>query len=111
MKEREPDAVEDPPAARALRTLALPLVALIARLREATPADPAALRRTLAAAVGRFEADARLAGIDEPTVTAASYVLCAWADAQVAAAAWGAGGAGLLQQLPADVPAPTPPIP
>lgn len=93
------DSVEEPAAARALRTLALPLVALIARLRDATPADPAALRRTLAAAVSRFEADARVAGVDEPTVTAASYVLCAWGDEQVAAAPWGAGGAGLLQQF------------
>ena len=74
------EGVDEPAAARALRTLALPLVALIARLRDATPADPAALRRTLAAAVSRFEADARVAGIDEPTVTAASYVLCAWGD-------------------------------
>lgn len=94
-----PDGVDEPAAARALRKLALPLVALIARLRDATPADPAALRRTLAAAVSRFEADARVAGIDEPTVTAASYVLCAWGDEQVAAAPWGAGGAGLLQQF------------
>ncbi|WP_427913441.1 DotU/TssL family secretion system protein [Ramlibacter sp. MMS24-I3-19] len=99
VKEREPDAIGEPPAARALRALALPLVALIARLRDATPADPAALRRTLATAVSRFEADARLAGVDEPTVTAASYVLCAWGDEQVGAAPWGAGGAGLLQQF------------
>lgn len=93
------DAIEEPAAAQPLRTLAVPLVALIARLRDATPADPAALRRTLAATVSRFEADARVAGVDEPTVTAASYVLCAWADEQVAAAPWGAGGAGLLQRF------------
>nr|WP_275403490.1 DotU/TssL family secretion system protein [Ramlibacter algicola] len=82
-----------------MRTLALPLVAAIARLREATPADPAALRRSLAAAVARFEADARVAGVDEPTIAAASYVLCAWGDEQFAAAPWGAQGAGLLQRF------------
>ncbi|WP_302847551.1 DotU/TssL family secretion system protein [Variovorax sp. OV329] len=83
----------------------LPLVALMAGLRDATPADPAALRRTLAAAVNRFEADARAAGIDEPTVAAASYVLCAWGDEQFAAAPWGgAEGAGLLQRFHGEAP-------
>jgi type VI secretion system protein ImpK len=74
-------------------------VALMAGLRDATPADPAALRRTLAAAVNRFEADARVAGVDEASVAAASYVLCAWGDEQFDAAPWGAGGAGLLQRF------------
>ena len=91
------ESVDEPAAARALRAHALPLVALMAGLRDATPADPAALRRTLAAAVNRFEADARAAGVDEPTVAAASYVLCAWGDEQFEAAPWGAEGAGLLQ--------------
>ncbi|CAM3760050.1 DotU/TssL family secretion system protein [Polaromonas hydrogenivorans] len=95
----EPDAVDEPSAARALRTQALPLVALMARLRDATPADPAALRRSLAAAVNRFEAGARLAGVDEAGVAAASYVLCAWGDEQFGVAPWGAGGAGLLQRF------------
>ena len=71
----------------------------MAGLRDATPADPAALRRTLAAAVNRFEADARAAGVDEATVAAASYVLCAWGDEQFDAAPWGAEGAGLLQRF------------
>lgn len=91
--------VDEPPAARALRAQALPLVALMARLRDATPADPAALRRTLAAAVNRFEAEARVSGVDEASVAAASYVLCAWGDEQFGAAPWGAGGAGLLQRF------------
>jgi type VI secretion system protein ImpK len=95
----ESDSVDEPSAARALRAQALPLVALMARLRDATPADPSALRRSLAAAVNRFEADARVAGIDEASVAAASYVLCAWGDEQFAAAPWGAGGAGLLRQF------------
>ena len=95
----EPDGVDEPAAARALRAQALPLVALMAGLRDATPADPAALRRTLAAAVNRFEADARAAGIDEASVAAASYVLCAWGDEQFGAAPWGAEGAGLLQRF------------
>jgi type VI secretion system protein ImpK len=93
---------EEPAAARALRAQALPLVALLARLRDATPADPAALRRSLAAAVNRFEADARVAGIAEPTIAAASYILCAWGDEQFAAAPWGTGGAGLLQHFHGD---------
>lgn len=97
-----PDGVDDPAAARALRTQALPLVALLARLRDSTPADPAALRRTLMAAVTRFEADARLAGVDEAGVAAASYLLCAWGDEQFDAAPWGAGGAGLLQRFHDD---------
>src|SRR4051812_24943596 len=92
------EGVDEPPAARALRALALPLVALLARLREATPADPAALRRALAVAVDRFEADARAARVDEASIAAASYVLCAWGDEQFAAAPWGTGGAGLLQR-------------
>ena len=71
----------------------------MARLRDATPADPAALRRTLAAAVDRFEANARVAGVDEASIAAASYVLCAWGDEQFDAAPWGAGGAGLLQRF------------
>ncbi|WP_143694873.1 DotU/TssL family secretion system protein [Variovorax sp. JS1663] len=91
--------VGEPPGARALRTHALPLVALMAGLRDATPADPAALRRTLAAAVNRFEADARAAGVPEPSVAAASYMLCAWGDEQFAAAPWGAEGAGLLERF------------
>jgi len=95
----ESDGVDEPPAARALRAQALPLVALMARLRDATPADPAALRRTLAVAVNRFEDDARVAGVDEASVAAASYVLCAWGDEQFGAAPWGAGGAGLLQRF------------
>ena len=94
-----PDGVDEPPAARALRALALPLVALMARLRESTPADPAALRRALAVAVDRFEADARAARVDEASVAAASYVLCAWGDEQFGAAPWGTGGAGLLQRF------------
>ena len=71
----------------------------MARLRDATPADPAALRRSLAAAVNRFEADARVAGVDEASIAAASYVLCAWGDEQFGAAPWGAGGAGLLRHF------------
>lgn len=94
-----PGEADEPPAARALRAQALPLVALIARLRDATPADPAALRRSLAAAVNRFEAAARVAGVAEPSVAAASYLLCAWGDEQFGLAPWGAGGAGLLQQF------------
>ena len=92
----ESDGVGEPSAARALRAQALPLVALVARLRDAAPADPAALRRSLAAAVSRFEADARVAGVNEASIAAASYVLCAWGDEQFDAAPWGAGGAGLL---------------
>ena len=95
----ESDVVDEPSAARALRAQALPLVALMARLRDATPADPAALRRSLAAAVNRFEADARVAGVDEASIAAASYVLCAWGDEQFTAAPWGAGGAGLLRHF------------
>jgi type VI secretion system protein ImpK len=95
----ESDGVDEPSTARALRAQALPLVALMARLRDATPADPAALRRSLAAAVNRFEADARVAGVDEASVAAASYVLCAWGDEQFGAAPWGAGGAGLLRHF------------
>jgi type VI secretion system protein ImpK len=95
----EPDGAGEPAAARALRAQALPLVALMARLRDATAADPAALRRSLAAAVSRFEADARVAGVAEASVAAASYVLCAWGDEQFGAAPWGAGGAGLLHRF------------
>jgi type VI secretion system protein ImpK len=94
-----PEGADEPPSARALRDLALPLVALIARLRDATPADPAALRRSLLAAVNRFEADARVAAVDEASIAAASYVLCAWGDEQFDAAPWGAGGAGLLRHF------------
>jgi type VI secretion system protein ImpK len=101
----EPDTVAEPPAARALRAESLPLIALIARLRDSTSADPAALRRTLAAAVDRFEANARVAGVDEAGIAAASYLLCAWGDEQFDAAPWsgdGAGGAGLLQRFHDD---------
>jgi type VI secretion system protein ImpK len=95
----EPDGGGEPASASALRTQALPIVALMAGLRDATPADPAALRRSLAAAVNRFEADARVAGVDEASVAAASYVLCAWGDEQFGMAPWGAGGAGLLHRF------------
>jgi type VI secretion system protein ImpK len=95
----DPDGAGEPSAARALRAQALPLVALMARMRDATPADPAALRRSLAAAVNRFEADARVAGVDEASVAAASYVLCAWGDEQFGLAPWGSGGAGLLRHF------------
>ncbi|SCK24524.1 type VI secretion system protein ImpK [Variovorax sp. HW608] len=99
MQADAPDRAGEPAAARALRVEALPLVALVARLGEATPADPAELRRSLAAAVAHFEANARVAGVDEAGVAAASYVLCAWGDEQFGAAPWGAGGAGLLQRF------------
>jgi type VI secretion system protein ImpK len=92
----EADGADEPSAARALRAQALPLVALMARLRDAAPADPAALRRSLAAAMNRFEANARVAGVSEASIAAASYMLCAWGDEQFDAAPWGAGGAGLL---------------
>jgi type VI secretion system protein ImpK len=95
----ESDGVDEPATARALRGQALPIVALMAGLRDATAADPAALRRTLAAAVSRFEANARVAGVAESGVAAASYVLCAWGDEQFAAAPWGGGGAGLLSRF------------
>ncbi len=91
------DGVDEPAAACALRRQAIPLVTLIARLRDMAPTDPAGLRRALAAAVNRFEADARAAGAAEASVAAASYMLCAWADEQFEAAPWGAEGAGLLQ--------------
>jgi type VI secretion system protein ImpK len=94
-----PNRADEPAAVRALRAEALPLVALVARLREATPADPAELRRSLAAAVAHFEANARVAGVEEASVAAASYLLCAWGDEQFGAAPWGAGGAGLLQRF------------
>jgi len=93
------DSVDGPAAACALRVEAFPLVALVARLHDATPVDPAELRRTLAAVVAHFEANARVAGVDEASVAAASYVLCAWGDEQFAAAPWGTGGAGLLQRF------------
>lgn len=101
----EPGDAVEPAAARALRAESLPLIALIARLRDSTSADPAALRRTLAAAVDRFEANARVAGVDEASIAAASYVLCAWGDEQFDAAPWrtqDAGGAGLLQRFHDD---------
>ena len=98
----ELDSVDEPAVARALRAEALPLVALLARLRDSSPADPAQLRRTLAAAVDRFEAQARVARVDEASIAAASYILCAWGDEQFAAAPWGAGGAGLLQRFHDD---------
>lgn len=92
-----------PPAAdaagRALSSSSANLVALIARLRDATTNDPAGLRHTLAEAVARFESEARSGGVDEPTVAAASYLLCSWADEQFASTPWGAGGAGLLQRF------------
>jgi type VI secretion system protein ImpK len=94
--------VEEPAAARALRLHALPLVALMARLRDATPSDPAALRRSVAAAVSRFEANARVGGVDEASIAAASYVLCAWGDEQFEAAPWGTGNGGLLQRFHDD---------
>lgn len=93
------DGVDEPAAARALRAEGLPLIALVARLHDATSVDPAELRRTLAAAVAHFEANARVAGVDEASVAAASYVLCAWGDEQFGAASFGAGGAGLQQRF------------
>lgn len=97
-----PHESAEPSAATALRSRSLPLVALIARLRDSTPGDVAALRRTLTAEVARFEADARVAGVDEASIAAASYILCAWADQQFEAAPWGAEGAGLLQRFHHD---------
>lgn len=97
-----PDNLDEPSAARALRAEALPLVALLARLRDSSPVNPAQLRRSLAAAVDRFEAHARVAGVDEASIAAASYILCAWGDEQFVAAPWGAGGAGLLHRFHDD---------
>lgn len=91
--------IDEPAAARALRVEALPLVALLSRLRDSAPVDPAELRRTLVAAVAHFEANARVAGVDEASVAAASYVLCAWGDEQFGGAPSGTGAAGLLQRF------------
>lgn len=99
MTRTDSQAVDEPSAARALRVEALPLVALLSRLRDSAPVDPAELRRTLAAAVAHFEANARVAGVDEPSVAAASYVLCAWADEQLGATPSGTRAAGLLQRF------------
>jgi type VI secretion system protein ImpK len=95
----EAEEPAEPGTVRALRAVALPLVALMARLQDWAPADPAALRNTLAAAVSRFEADARRSGVDEASIAAASYVLCAWGDEQIDGAPRDGQGGALLKHF------------
>jgi type VI secretion system protein ImpK len=69
-----------------------PLLQLSYRIRAtSTCADPAALRDSLAAAVRRFEAQARANGVAAAQVTAARYIVCTTLDEAASGTPWGAG--------------------
>ena len=91
-----PPTGDDSRPARALLSLARPLITLATQLRHSALDAPEAMKQALAAAVTRFERDATDAGCDERSVVAASYLLCVWIDEAVDDTPWGIGGAGLL---------------
>ena len=92
-------------------TLLNPLVSCASRLLLLTvklrnlvqPPDVIALRASTAEAVRQFDVDARRTGIDNETVVAARYVLCAALDEAVASTPWGVAavwnGKSLLVQF------------
>lgn len=94
--------VEVTTRARTLHASARPLIALATQLRRAVLEAPEGMKRALAAAVDRFERQLTAAGWDEPSVVAASYVLCVWVDEVVADTPWGAGGPSLLERFHAE---------
>ncbi len=73
---------------------ATPLLALMARLRD-TPRgpDPTILRERAIEALGRFDAEARAAGVAAQLIRPAHYALCASLDDVVLATPWGQQGA------------------
>ena len=86
-----------------LLSAAAPLLHLLGNLRslERTP-DPAALRGRTVAAIRRFDADARSAGVAPETVHQARYVLCASIDDVVLNTQWGEHSPWLQDSLVAD---------
>jgi type VI secretion system protein ImpK len=80
------------------------LLALIPQLRATTSHnDPAGLHAQLLARLQEFEKSAQDAGVPQPKVVAARYVLCTFIDEVVAATPWGASGTwakhNLLQEF------------
>lgn len=68
------------------------LLALVARLRASSAhADPDGLRRQLLAHMADFEAQAAVAGVPRPRISAARYLLCSFLDEVIAATPWGLG--------------------
>ena len=82
-----------------------PILAVVPQVRHALRhPDPDGLRAGLRRSLDDFEREARAAGSDEPTLTSASYALCALLDESAASTPWGAGWAkaGLLAERHAD---------
>ncbi len=94
-----PAAAELRRQARVLQASSRPLVALATQLRRAVLESPEGMKRALAAAVERLERELAVAGWDERSIVAASYVLCVWVDEVVADTPWGAGGTTLLERF------------
>lgn len=81
------------------------VLAVVPQIRHALRhSDPAALRASLIGGVDSFEREARATGVDDETVAAASYALCALLDESAAATPWGAAwaGNGLLAERHGD---------
>jgi type VI secretion system protein ImpK len=94
-----PEAPDQARRTRALLSSARPLVAMATQLRRAAIGSPESTRRSLVAAVERFERELVAAGWDERGIVAASYVLCVWLDEVVADTPWGQGGEHLLEHF------------
>jgi type VI secretion system protein ImpK len=72
-----------------------PVLAIVPQIRHTLRhPDPAGLRASLRAGVDGFERAAGAAGIDEETISAASFALCALLDESAASTPWGADWAG-----------------
>ena len=106
-----PPAVDAPRAAAAadavpiaglnpLLAAATPLLRLGPRLRTTLQlADPPALRASLVAALQRFEATTRAAGLPNEQVVAGRYALCSFLDECASSTPWGGSGVWAAQSL------------
>ncbi len=83
-----------------------PVLAVVPQIRHTLRhPDPDGLRAGLRLSLDAFERDARAAGSDEATLSAAGYALCALLDESAASTPWGAdwAKAGLLAERHADI--------
>jgi type VI secretion system protein ImpK len=74
-----------------LLAAANPLLAAVPQIRQTLRhPDPAGLRETLGEQLDLFEANAGVAGVDEATIAAVRYALCALLDESASRTPWGA---------------------
>jgi len=95
-----PEPVATPTGLNPLLAAANPLLNMIPQLQASVEhRNPLGLRDELADQIRRFDQRARAAGIEEPAVNAARYVLCTVLDEVAATTPWGGQGVWARQSL------------